>query len=137
MSNKIHITGRLGRDSELRYAKSGDTVLGFSVADDIGYGEKKKTQWFECSIWGKRAETLAQYLAKGQQVVVHGQFELSHYTEDGIEKSKLVCSVSDIDLVGGRQESLTSQSSKPQRQSDPQAPQAPQNNDFDSDDIPF
>ena len=58
-------TGRLGRDAELRTTQSGEKVLGFAVANDVGFGERKQTLWADCSLWGRRAEALAQYLTKG------------------------------------------------------------------------
>lgn len=126
MSNKLHITGRLGADSELRYTKAGEPVLGFRVADDVGYGDKKVTNWWSCTLWGKRAETLAEYLKKGSQVVVHG--EASTREHEG--KTYLQCRVSDIDLVGGKPENHG------ERKAQPSQPNAPVDN-FEADDIPF
>ena len=38
------IVGNVGRDPEMRYTPSGVPVAEFSVAVNIGYGDKKKTQ---------------------------------------------------------------------------------------------
>ena len=53
---KVFLTGRLGKDAEVRQTQN-STVAGFSVAVDVGYGDRKQTFWFDCSIWGKRAES--------------------------------------------------------------------------------
>ena len=53
--NLITIAGRLGRDAELKVIPSGKSVTNFPVAVDIGRGEKKKTEWIDCSLWGERA----------------------------------------------------------------------------------
>lgn len=153
MSNKIHITGRLGQDSETRFMPNGDPVLSFSVADDIGFGDKKTTQWWRCSMFGKRGETLAQYLKKGQQVVVHGDCTMREWaTNEGEKKHSLECRVSDVDLVGGKREECehtpSSSGSAPgsnsyqsakggssARQATPPPP--PQTAKYDDSDIPF
>lgn len=59
---------RLGKDAEVRYAPSGDAVCNLSLA--VNYGKRddagnQPTQWINASLWGKRAESLAQYLTKG------------------------------------------------------------------------
>ena len=58
------VIGRVGKDAVLRNA--GDSsVLGWSLAVDAGYGERKVTTWVDCSLWGKRAESLADKIKKG------------------------------------------------------------------------
>ena len=72
-------TGRLGKDSVLRRTNNGDPVLGFSVAVDNGYGQNKTTMWFDCSLWGKRGESLSQYLLKGTKVTAVGEFDMREH----------------------------------------------------------
>ena len=72
----LTIAGNVGRDAELRRTKSGDDVLGFSVAVDNGKdksGNKRPTTWVQCSIWGKRAESLASHIRKGTKLVLSGR----------------------------------------------------------------
>jgi len=109
--NNLNFTGRLGKDAELRFTGAGDPVLGFSVAMDAGYGDKKQTIWLDCSQWGKRAESLEQHLKKGTQVAGHG--ELSTFTTDS-GKTYLKVRLSDITLLGG---STSSQKPKEDTQS--------------------
>ena len=131
---------RIGRDAELRYTANGKAVIGLACAYDIGFGENKKTQWIECAIWEKRAESLAPYLLKGQQAMVTlTDVELDKYESNGTPGSKLKARVVDIQLCGAKPEGKPQQ--HPQDQQARQAPQqqasAPQGmEDFD-DDIPF
>ena len=140
---------RIGRDAELRYTNSGMAVIGLACVYDIGFGDKKKGQWIEASIWGKQAEGLAPYLLKGKQIVIYAKdVELETYKKgDGSEGAKLKCSVVDINLVsdgsgGQNQQRAPQQQQAPRQQAPQQAPQAQQqqqqaqNNDFD-DSIPF
>lgn len=125
--NTITIAGNLGRDAELRHTPSGDAVLSFSVADS--QGRDKPTIWWNCSIWGKRAEALAQYLTKGQQVTVAGTVSEREWTDrDGNKRKSMDVRVSEIALQGGRRESQERQAERPQS--------AQQPTDLD-DDIPF
>ena len=95
-------TGRLGADGELRTTQSGEKVLGFRVANDVGFGERKTTQWVDCSIWGRRAEALAPHLTKGKQVVVSGEVTLREFEKrDGTRGAGLAVRVNEIDLTGG------------------------------------
>ena len=75
----ITISGNIGRDSELRTSQGGDDVLSFSVASKQGWGDKASTNWFRCSVWGKRARTLKEYLVKGTKVVAQGEFTIGEY----------------------------------------------------------
>ncbi len=54
--------------------------MSFSVANNTGFGDNQKTHYFECSLFGKRAEGgLKDYMVKGQQVVVEGEISLNQY----------------------------------------------------------
>lgn len=94
---QITIAGRIGRDAELRSTNSGDQVCGFTVAVDSRQGRDKVTNWWRVSLWGKRAEALSQYLTKGSNVTVSGEFSLGEY--DG--KPQLNIRANEIALQGG------------------------------------
>lgn len=82
--NIITIAGNVGKDAALRHTQKGEAVLGFSVADSRKLpGGEQHTVWFECSVWGKRAEALAPYLAKGTPVTVVGTFTPREYVDKG------------------------------------------------------
>ena len=93
----ITIAGGIGRDAELRTTQQGDKVAGFSVAVDDGVGQNKGTIWFDVSVWGKRAEALAQYLTKGSRVAVSGDLG----TREHNGKIYLTVRADQITLLGG------------------------------------
>jgi len=93
----ITIAGRLTKDAENRTAGS-DNVTGFSVAVDDRQGKEKSTLFFDCNLWGKRGESLSQYLAKGSSVTVSG--DLSTREHNG--KTYLTIRVADVTLQGGK-----------------------------------
>lgn len=92
-----HIAGNVGKDATLKNLQNGDKVLSFSVAVDNG--RDKESTWYDCSMFGKRAEALGQYITKGSKVTVMGR--LSVRTHEG--KAYLQISVSEITLQGGNQ----------------------------------
>lgn len=78
MYHTIVIVGNLGRDPEMRYTPSGTPVTTMNVASNHSYKDAngqqvKETTWFRVSVFGKMAESCAQYLAKGRMVLVEGR----------------------------------------------------------------
>jgi len=92
---------------------------------DIGFGDNKRGQWIDGTLWGKRAESLGPHLTKGTQIVVYADdVELEQFMKkDGSPGAKLKCRVSDISLVSGQQSSGGQQQAP---QSQPMQSQAPQ-----------
>lgn len=131
--NVFTFNGRLGRDAEVRHTPNGHAVCSFAVANDVGFGERKVTNWIKCDLWGKRAEGgLPQFLVKGAQVVVSGEVTLDEFTKrDGTSAAALKVRVQEVDLVGAKQEG--GQRPAPQQQQQAPAPA----DEFDDSDIPF
>lgn len=96
----IVITGRIGKDAELRTTGSGQNICNVTVASDQGFGDKKTTNWFRVAIWGKRGQSLAPYLLKGGQVTVSGELEVGEW--EG--KTQLNINANEITLQGGRKQ---------------------------------
>ena len=97
---KLIIAGTTGKDAVLRRTGSGDAVLGFSLAVDNGKdknGQKRETTWYDCSIWGKRAESLERYITKGTKLTLEGRPTVRAH--EG--KAYLGISVSDLTFQGG------------------------------------
>ncbi len=95
----ITVSGYLGRDPEMKQTQSGSNFLKFSVAASVGYGNDKQTDWYECAIFGKRAESLAGLLHKGKFVVVAGALKQSKWKDQqGAERTSMQIDVKDVDL---------------------------------------
>lgn len=102
--NNHTISGNLGRDAELRRTQNGTAVLSFSLPMKSGFGEREKTDWVKCAVFGKRAEgRLAEFLKKGTPVVVCGETYLDSYEKDGVEKISLAMNVSEVTLMGKKE----------------------------------
>jgi single-strand DNA-binding protein len=99
--NSLNATGNISKDAVLKFTPKGNAVLEFNFALNSGYGDTKVTTWLNCSVWGKRAETLAPMLLKGTQIGITGEFCARPYTsKEGVEKLSLECRVNDVTLLG-------------------------------------
>lgn len=109
---------RIGRDAELRHTSS-TSVCNIPLAFNGGYGDRKFTTWVEVSIWGKQAESLAQYLTKGKSVVVTlKDLKLEEFTKkDGTVTPKLTAQLVDLEFSAGGERTEHASSPKPALQS--------------------
>ncbi len=78
--NKALIIGRITQDLELKSLNSGTKVLNFSVATnyvykDAGGNKVEQTEFHNVVSFGKQAEIVAQYFAKGQEIFVEGRLQ--------------------------------------------------------------
>jgi len=125
----VSIAGRIGKGAETRRTQNGDAVTSFSVAVDDGYGERKSTIWFDCSLWGKRGESLANHLTKGTAVSLSG--DLGKREHEG--KTYLTVRVNELTLQGGGERKAEQSAQKQQSYGDASGGNAPDLND----EIPF
>ena len=86
--------GNLGKDPELKNVGQ-NQVASFTLAVRTG---KDETTWMNCAVWGKRAQTAAEYLRKGAKITIAGQGKLESYIKDGVEKHSLKVNVTDFTL---------------------------------------
>lgn len=127
----IAVAGRFTRDAEIRYLQDGTAVAGFSIAENIYTGKEQTPQFWECTLWGKRAEALAPYIKKGGAATVFGEPRQEKYTgKDGNEKQTVKIRVNDITLQSSGKDAGSSQGNRPT------PPKSQTQPDID-DDVPF
>ncbi len=124
------VAGRLTKDGEVRFTASGAAVLGFTVACDVGYGDKKHAVFVRCSMWGKRGEAVAPYVTKGSPVTVIGTMDLREWESNDKSGTSLEMNVSELVLQGSKKQESADQGGF-------RKPKPAQMDDFDQDDIPF
>lgn len=129
--NCITVAGNLTKDSELRYLPNGDPVANFSIADN--QGKDKPAIFWNCQLFGKRAESLSQYLVSGSAVSVSGNIQEREWTDkEGNKRKQFDLRVNDVALQGGKKDSSPPPAKKPAAK-----PQQQQTTDFDDEQIPF
>ena len=87
MYEQTIIVGHCGRDPELRYTPDGTAVCDFSVAvnkvwTDSEGQKQERTKWYRVNCWRALAETVAEYVKKGRQVMVIGDASASAWIDE-------------------------------------------------------
>ena len=104
--NKFIATGNITKDAELRYTANDKAYSKFCIANNEGYGDNKKTNFFNCTLWGKSAENLNRFLTKGQKVLITGKVEINDYKDkEGVERKIIdinVDSFGGVELLGNK-----------------------------------
>ena len=104
--NKFIVTGNITKDAELRYTANDKAYSKFSIANNEGYGDNKKTNFFNCTLWGKSAENISRFLTKGQKVLITGKVEINDYKDkEGVERKIIdinVDSFGGVELLGNK-----------------------------------
>lgn len=93
MLNRVLLSGRLGRDPELRHTNSGTAVASFSLAVDRDFKDKsgeRATDWFDIVVWRSSAEYVSRYGAKGRTVIVDGKLQMRDWTDKEGNKRRTV-----------------------------------------------
>ena len=113
--NVVALVGRLTRESELRYSNGGMAICRFSIA----VNRRKRTadnRWedeanfFDCTMFGKSAESINQYLEKGRQVSIIGELRQSRWEQDGQNRSKVEIAVNSLQLLSSPTSSVEGRS---------------------------
>lgn len=106
--NKAIVMGTLGKDPELRQTNNGKSVCSFSLATSETWtdaqGERQeRTEWHNCTAWGKTGELIAQYFGKGSRIMVEGSLQTDKYKKDGIEQQRTQIRVESFHFVDKKQ----------------------------------
>ena len=138
--NRVIISGNLTRDPELRATASGTQVLSFGMAVNDRHKNQQTGEWedypnfVDVTMFGTRAEKLAQYLHKGSKVAIEGKLRYSSWEKDGQRRSKLEVIAEELEFMSrqdGGQPQQQYQQAAPQRHAPSQTP------DLYPEDIPF
>ena len=103
--NRVHISGNLTRDSELRAANNGTAILNFSVAVNDRRKNPSTSEWedfpnyIDCVVFGTRANSLHRMLKKGTKVAIDGKLRQSSWEKDGQRRTKLEVIVDELELM--------------------------------------
>ena len=102
--NHISITGNIARKPELRATATGNKVLSFTVAVDEARKQADGTyadyaSFIDCTLFGNRAEALADIVGQGDKVAVQGRLHQSRWDAEDGKRSKLEVIASDVDLM--------------------------------------
>ena len=100
--NRVIISGNLTRDPELRQTQSGMPVMSMGVAVNDRRKNPQTGEWedypnfIDCTMFGQRAQSLANYLSKGTKVSIEGKLRWSQWERDGQKRSKIEVIVDEL-----------------------------------------
>ena len=105
--NKVMLMGNLTRDPEVRYTPKGTAIATITLAVNRTWssesGEKKEEVTFvDVDVWGRQAETIGQYMAKGRPLFVEGRLKLDQWDdkETGQKRSRLKVVCENFQFLG-------------------------------------
>lgn len=146
--NKATIIGNLTRDPEMKNLPSGIKVTSFSIATnrvwkDAAGQKQEAADYHNIVVFGRQAETAAQYLTKGSQAMVEGRLQTRSWDDAGTGKKMYRTEiVADRVQFGSRSQGVGNMA--PQAQNPVAAPAAPAidtieypEEDINPEDIPF
>ncbi len=134
--NRALLMGNLTRDPELRYIPNGSAVANLRLAINRTYknqnGEQKEeVTYVGVVVWGKQAETCAEYLSKGSPIFVEGRLQSRQWeTDDGQKRSVLEVVAERVQFLGRKKSETAAGAEEP-------APSAAPASGAAEDDIPF
>ena len=129
--NKVILVGNLGQDPEARVTPKQTAVTNLSIATNETWknqnGEPQdRTEWHRIVIYGKMAETAAQYMKKGQMVYVEGRLETNEWEDQNQVKRRTTEVMCDNFTMLGKRGDTSNYT-----------PQAEQSKPDEDDDLPF
>lgn len=148
--NKVFISGNLTKDVELRSTQGGSAVATFTVAVNDRKKDQQSGEWIDvpnyipCVMFGKRAESIGNFISKGSKVTVLGKLRWSQWQDKQTQKnrSKIEVIVDEVEFMSGSKAQNQQQSQQPNNYTNQyqngsySTSQQPQN-DYYSEDCPF
>lgn len=102
--NRVILIGRATKDVELKATQGGTQVASMSIANNRSWtqnGEKKEqVSFFNCTAWGKLAETLSKYVHKGDKIAVEGRLQQRTWEKDGQKHSVVEVVIDNVQFLG-------------------------------------
>ena len=96
--NSVNLFGRVGQDIVLSTAANNRHMVKFWLA----VNESDRTDWIPCTAWGSRAELIAKYVCKGDQLIVSGRLRPREYTDkDEIKRWDMPVEIMRVTFVAG------------------------------------
>ena len=138
--NKVFLIGNLTRDPELRVTPKGTQICQFGLAvnrtfkDESGQARDDVT-FVDVEAWGKQAEVIAKYLAKGSAAMVEGRLKFETWEDKttGQKRQKLKVVVENVQFLGSKRDAASGEQTTQPQASKPSESLKPS----EDEDVPF
>ena len=96
--NKVELLGRVGTEPEMKYTPGGTAITTLRLATDRRRQDGETTaDWHSIVVWGKSAEAVNSYVAKGNRVYVAGRLVQNTWENgDGERRSRTEVHASEV-----------------------------------------
>ena len=137
--NKVILIGNLGQDPEARFTPQGTAVTNLSIATNESWKDQSgetqdRTEWHRVVMYGRMAETAADYMKKGQMVYVEGRLNTREWEDQNqIKRKTTEIRCDNFTMLGRRSDAPAGQSQGTMSPS----PSAPAPDSDVDDDLPF
>lgn len=126
--NKVILLGNLTENPEVKTHRDNSFTV-FCVAVQDGYGDKKRTFFFDCIASGKTGENIAKYFEKGKPILVEGKLYTRKNDETGYKENKI--SIYSFSFINGGGDG------KKKKKKNTRKPREEETDDYDDDVVPF
>lgn len=100
MFNTVILTGRLTANPELKTTPNGVSVCSFTIANEVGYGDNKKTSFIPIVAWRGAAEVVAKHFTKGNMIGIEGSVQTRKYQDkDGNNRTAFEVVANNVQFV--------------------------------------
>ena len=106
MKNRVQLIGHVGQDPEIKNFDGGKKLANLTIATKDSYkndkGEKvEQTEWHKVVAWGKTAEIIEKFVAKGKEIAIEGKLTHRSYDDKNGEKKYITeVVVNEVLLLG-------------------------------------
>ena len=108
MLNQCTFIGNLAADPTNQFTKNGNAVSNFTVCVDVGWGDKKETEFVRCVAWSKLAEICGEYLHKGSKVFVQGEMKTRSWEDkEGVKRYTTEINVQTMKMLSPKESNPT------------------------------
>ena len=98
--NIVSISGRLGKDPELKKTQNGTSVCNCSIAiDEYKKEENAPANWQQIQLWKQQADYLCDYAKKGDKIFVVGRLQNDSWDKDGVKQYKSYVIVERVEMA--------------------------------------
>ena len=112
--NCVNFTGNVVREPELKTTQSGTSYTRNALAVVSGFGENRKTNFFNFTVWGKSAEAFCKYVKKGNRIGIECEAQTNEYTnKDNVKITQIDFRVKDWEFLQSKSESNDATAEEP------------------------